>query len=379
MAEVNARKRGSKWQYYFDVAKVDGKRKRIVKSGFDTKKEALIAGADAMSMYNNGGIPVLDDSVSVLTFAHEYFEYYKKKFKYVTFCVERDQLNAHFLKEYGSYRITSINNRIAEEFVFNLKEKGLAESTIKKHISRCRKLFDYAIKMKVVRENPFRDMVVPTGITNQGKPHTYYSDEKVKELLEAYKGDPLETVIMFGYHAGLRVSEMIALTWDDINFENKTVSINKQLLYRERVCYFTTTKFNSNRIITLDDKMIEFLKDLKERQGESSEYNYDLADDGKLVYGSTISFVVTQKNGKLMTSNYIHGRICYFKSNNIKPDFKPHDLRHTHCTKLIANGIDTKYVQKRLGHKSIQTTLDVYHHLTDNTANSEDAKLNNLF
>lgn len=58
MAEVNARKRGSKWQYYFDVAKVDGKRKRIVKSGFDTKKEALKAGADAMSLYNNGGVPV---------------------------------------------------------------------------------------------------------------------------------------------------------------------------------------------------------------------------------------------------------------------------------------------------------------------------------
>ena len=85
------------------------------------------------------------------------------------------------------------------------------------------------------------------------------------------------------------------------------------------------------------------------------------------------------KDGKLTTSSTIHGHICYLKTTYGFPDFKPHELRHTHCTKLLSNGVDVKYVQKRLGHKSIQTTLDIYHHLTKNIALSEDSKLDNLF
>lgn len=379
MAEVNARKRGSKWQYYFDVAKVDGKRKRIVKSGFDTKKEALKAGADAMSLYNNGGVPVLDDSMSVQDFADKYLEYFKGKYKYITYATDRDQLKAHFLKDYGSYRITTITERVAEEFVFNLNKKGLSSGTIKKHISRCKKMFDYAIKQKVLRDNPFTDVKVPNDVANPGNPHEYYTDERIEDLLKAYKGDPLEPVIMLGYHAGLRIGEMCALTWDDIDIGKRTITINKQISYRNKAYYFTTTKFNSNRIITIDTKLVEYLKDLRKRQRQEGIFHYNLIDNRQLVYGNELSFIVTQKDGRLMTSNTIHGRIRYFKTTYDKPGFKPHDLRHTHCTKLIENGIDVKYVQKRLGHKSINTTLDIYHHLSDKVTESEDAKLDSLF
>lgn len=379
MAEVNARKRGSKWQYYFDVAKVDGKRKRIVKSGFDTKKEALKAGADAMSLYNNGGVPVLDDSISVQDFANEYLEYYKGKYKYITYCTDRDQLNAHFLKDYGCYRITSITERVAEEFVFSLNEKGLSVSTIKKHISRCKKMFDYAIKQKVLRENPFADVKVPNDVANLGSPHEYYTDNRIKDLLESYKDDPLEAVIMLGYHAGLRISEMCALTWDDVDIGERTININKQVIYRNKSYYFTTTKFHSNRVIKMDETLVEFLKELRKRQRQVGVFHYDLKDNGELVYGNDLSFILTQKDGRLMHSNMVHGRIHYAKITYDKPAFKPHDLRHTHCTKLIESGIDVKYVQKRLGHKSINTTLDVYHHLSNKLAESEDAKLNDLF
>lgn len=379
MAEVHARKRGTKWQYYFEVAKVDGKRKRIVKSGFDTKKAALAAGADAMSLYNNGGVPVIDDSVSMMDFANEYLEYFKNKFKYISYCTNRDQLNAHFLKDYGNYKLVAITERVAEEFVFTLKKKGLSAITIKQHISRCKKMFDYAVKQKLIRDNPFSDLTLPNDIANQGSPHEYYTDERIKDLLEAYKGDPLEPLIMLGYHTGLRVSEMCGLTWDDVDIGNKTITINKQLVYRDKAFYFTTTKFSSNRVITIDDKLVEYLKELRKRQRKEVVFNYDLTEDKKLVYGNQFSFIITQKDGRLMSSNTVHGRISYLKVNQMKPAFKPHDLRHTHCTKLIDSGVDAKYVQKRLGHKSIYTTLDVYHHLSRKTTDIEDAKLNDLF
>lgn len=377
MAEVNARKRGNKWQYYFEGVKVDGKRNRIVKSGFNTKKEALTAGAEALAIYNNGGIPVLNDSISVATFTEQYLEYYKNKNKYITYCTNRDQLKAHFIKDYGGYRITSINCRVAEEFIFSLKDKGLATSTIAKHISRCKNLFDYAIRMKVVRENPFENLTPPTD-TLTPKKRTYYTDEFINQLLDVYKGDMLEPVIMLGYHAGLRLSESLALTWDDIDFENKTITINKQLLYRNRSHYFTGTKYSSNRIISIDAKLTEYLKTLKEKHGKYP-FKYDLTENKELTYGTGFSFVVVQKDGKLTTSSTIHGHICYLKTTYGFPDFKPHELRHTHCTKLLSNGVDVKYVQKRLGHKSIQTTLDIYHHLTKDIALSEDSKLDNLF
>lgn len=378
MAQVNVRKRGTKYQYYFETAKINGRRKRVVKSGFKTKKEAYAAGVEALNTYNNGGVPVLDNSISVASFIDQYLEYYKNTVQYRTYRYTEGFLKHKLAESYGGYNLSSFNRNSAENFIFSFKNDNLESTTIDKYIITCRVFFDYAVKMKVVRENPFDGLRTPPGAKPKTT-RTYYTDEYVESLLDAYKGDKLlEPVIMIGYHTGLRVSEMIALTWDDIDLEKKTINVNKQILYHDRTRYFVTPKYNSYRIISIDSKLVEYLKTLKEER-EDHQFMYDVTEDNKVVYGSSFSFVINRKDGKAATDNTIHSRVNYLKTTYGFPEFKVHELRHTHCTKLIDGGVDTKYVQKRLGHKNIQVTLNTYHHLTKDRITAEDDKLDSLF
>ena len=65
MADINTRKRGNKWEYYFEIAKIDGKRKRISKGGFSTKSEAVKAGSEAYNEYNNSGQKFVPSEISM--------------------------------------------------------------------------------------------------------------------------------------------------------------------------------------------------------------------------------------------------------------------------------------------------------------------------
>ena len=78
MSEINVRKRGQKWQYQFEAAKIEGKRKQITKSGFNTKKEALEAGIKALAEYNNSGLYFKPSDMSVSDYFDYWYENYVK-------------------------------------------------------------------------------------------------------------------------------------------------------------------------------------------------------------------------------------------------------------------------------------------------------------
>lgn len=379
MAEVHARKRGSKWQFYFEGAKVDGKRQRIVKSGFETKREALIAGTEALAQYNNCGVAVLSSDISIQDFANEFLEYCFKKLKWSTYESYRGVLNANLIKELGRYKLCDINFNAAEELVITMKDKGLSYSTIRKNINVIKRMYDYAIKREVVKNNPFRDIDVPDNIENPGNPNFSYNDKQIAEFYEIYKDDLLGSVLMLGYHCGLRLSESLALTWSDIDFENKIVKINKQLVLKNGIFYFSAPKYNSFRTISIDDTLINYLKELKiQKDTFPIQKRYKVNLDKSISEGDDICFVVSKLDSTMVSNKYVHQRIDKFKHDGL-PSFRTHDLRHTHCTKLISSGLNPKYVQVRLGHKNVQTTMNIYHHLTKEVENIEYTKLNALF
>ena len=379
MAEVNARKRGNKWQFYFEGAKVNGKRQRIVKSGFNTKKEALAAGVEALAQYNNCGVAVLSSDISVQDFAQEFIDYCSRRLKWSTYESYKGVLNANLIKELGRYKLCDLNFNVAEELAVSMKNKGLSYSTIRKNINVIRRMYDYAIKREVVKVNPFKDVAVPENIENRGNPNFSYSDTQIATFYDTYKEDILGTVLMLGYHCGLRLSESLGLTWNDVDFENKVIRINKQLVLKEGIFYFTTPKYNSNRTISIDDTLVNYLKELKsQKENYTPQKRYKINLDKSISEGDDISFVVSKLDSTMVSNKYIHQRIDIFKHEGY-PSFRTHELRHTHCTKLISSGVNPKYVQARLGHKSIQTTMNIYHHLTDEMESAEFDKLNALF
>ena len=144
----------------------------------------------------------------------------------------------------------------------------------------------------------------------------------------------------------MRISECIALEWNDIDFKHKVISINKQF-YRQRL---TSVKNYEERDIDMSDSTISLLLKYKETSQTNILF---LLNKGKHISVSNV-----RDNYFNTFINEIEIELCCDMA-----DITPHCLRHTHASTLLSNNIPLKYVSRRLGHKDQNTTLKVYDHL----------------
>ncbi len=146
------------------------------------------------------------------------------------------------------------------------------------------------------------------------------------------------------YYTGLRKGELLGLKFNDINFINKTICINKQLTRHGTI---TTPKTNkSNRIINIDNLLCKELMRLREYY----KSNYTNFDNNFFIFGGDkyISFTTLKRKKDL-----------YCKNINLEP-IKIHEFRHSHAILLYQNNIDIVDIKNRLGHENISTTIDTY-------------------
>lgn len=225
----------------------------------------------------------------------------------------------------------------------------------------------YAVKLPSPRNETFK---------LHSQPNVYIPPEWIEKIFNRFpEGTTAHLPLMLGYKCGLRLGEAFAITWEDINFENKTLQINRQVQW-DQDCgqwYFSNPKYNSYRTIDLDDQFVGLLRRAKGKQLQMQNYYADYytyyyqdADRRISTAGTNkINFVLVRENG-----TYTQPRIMQHASSIIHyeiglKDFTYHSLRHTHATMLAENDAPPKYVKERLGHKNIQVTLQYYQHLTE--------------
>ena len=207
--------------------------------------------------------------------------------------------------------------------------------------------------------------------------------------------------IMIGYYTGLRIGEVLGLTWDNIDLEKGAITVSHQLqrIVNSKnkrgtkgtgVYHIESTKTaSSERTILIGATLLTELKRWKSVQAANElklggdymvaylheEYNevvekkiqrvrsYPKAEHG--VAGTRINFICTQECGEFIKATAFQhaSRVARTELGLDKFDF--HSLRHTHATKLIENGANVKDVSARLGHASIDTTMDIYTHDTE--------------
>lgn len=384
--EIVIRERGTKkktYEYSFegrpDIQIKNGisipKRTRISKGGFRTKTEAKQAGRQHMIQYYQGG--AADQTLTIAQLAQKYMVYCSevKKLKHTTLKNYQVALNL-LCDQLGSCKLKDVKKTHAQDIAIIIQNRDDCEKTLNQYLDNIRRMFDYAVKFEYLPSNPF--VIIDTLKSNkQGNPHKTLTKQQMQTILDAYKEDcVLYPFIMIAYHCGLRLAEVCGLTWNDVDFENKTITIEKQLEVRKDGLYFVSPKYNSVGVVTIDDVLCNYLIDFKNSK-ERKTYSRD--KNGKIIVGKDFSFVLTLvSNGNPVTDRRVH-RMLEDKKVQGYPAFTPHDLRHTHCTELISNGFSIKYVQERLRHKDPQTTMRVYAKLTAETKRTEDEKLNNLF
>jgi integrase len=154
----------------------------------------------------------------------------------------------------------------------------------------------------------------------------------------------------------MRKGEILGLSWNDVNFEERTISINKTLykIKGESLLQEPKTK-NSVRTIYIDDDIIKVLRKQKIKQNLE-----------RLKYGGVYkehNMVFAQETGEFVNAQAVNGLFARFISQSGLPKIRFHDLRHTHATILLSMEVNPKIVAERLGHSSVQITLDTYSHV----------------
>lgn len=288
---VNVRKKGKVFQYQFEIAPVDGVRKYINKSGFKTKAEAEKAGIIAYNEYTQTGHNFMPNTMSY----SDYLDYWLKEhcqinLKYHTIQAYSNIIKNHIKPRLGFYRLSQITTATLQEFLNNLYvEKAFSKNFMKNILKVLKTSFAYATDVVgFVKENPAIKVKIPRYDVPEEDPAHIFSKEEIQMILERFENNhAFYYAILTAYYTGLRVSEVFGLTWNDIDLENKTLTVNKNILKKNQngathgrhisgkattVWYFGTCKTQgSYRTIEIGDTLVNALKEYKAEQEKDKE------------------------------------------------------------------------------------------------------------
>lgn len=274
----------------------------------------------------------------------------------ITFKKYLNNLNNRILPFLGNYKLKDINTMILTNFFSNLKQektlyknrenKPLSKGTILKFYKIVNAILEKAYEFDLILSNPCKKVKLKldnleSEINKKDVIH-YYDRETYNKVLTLLKEElPIRRLIIeMALKTGLRRSELFGLTWNDIDFKKKTLSVNKtRQLINKKMTIFPTKNTSSARTISLPQSLISLLK--KEKKNNNEFIFEELSIDG-----------ITSWFKKWQTEKGIQ-RIRF------------HDLRHTHATLLLLQGVDIKTISKRLGHSNIGTTMNTYTHVLE--------------
>ena len=166
-------------------------------------------------------------------------------------------------------------------------------------------------------------------------------------------------------YSGMRLGEAIALTWSDIDLDNRKVSITKSICKTLWGLKLGKPKTgNSNRTIGIDQRTVYILRNVRGAQVLQRDNNQGEYAGKDLVFANAL--------GEYITPNQVWNRLQTIARHLGFSSFKTHAFRHFHVSMLLKSNQNIYSIMRRLGHKSIQVTMDVYGHLIDNTDNTAD-------
>lgn len=401
MSQLNFRNRkrsdgSNNWEYYFEIASIDGKRKRISKGGFRTKKEASEEGVRALNKYNNGDHVLTPTEMSFSDFLDSYLDKYcKNELANETVTNYKKMTRLYIKPVLGPYKLKAITPIQINDLLYDMKNKGYSRNTLvcvkaflsgafKYAVSPCNYLDHSPMIYVNLPKNYSTKQKQSSGKRSDGKnngsvlgqnAHVYIEKEYIDKIFARYpESHPSHLPLLLGYKLGTRLGESFALTVEDFDFVNKTVRIDKQVQWNADInkWYIKEPKYGSKRTISVDDELLKIIKRKinqikKDKFFYQSNYtSYYINDNGVINEekdGIPINLINVREDGSFVSprtmqnvSNVIHNNLGY-------KEFDYHSLRHTHATDLAAAGANPKYVQARLGHKTIKITLEIYQHL----------------
>lgn len=350
------------FQTYLGIDPLTGKERRTTRRGFKTQKEAKQAERNLLLDVEENGLPSnQSDGFQDPTFkeiAFLWLESYKTTVKPSTFENVRSKVEKMTEEHFKELKLKKITVAYCQRVVIELSKSYVLYNH---YLSVINRIFKYAVLMDILDSNPFDKVIKPKSRQVQRKGN-FLTKEELKEFLKLAQTATLSyffPLVHLMSYTGLRQGEALALKWSDIDFENKKITVNKTAVrIKEKQTIQTPKTKNSKRVISIDSATLSILKSWKKDQIKIYFKN------GKHFEGDE-NFIFTNQRGEWV---HIHNFIRYFKrfiaDHKLKP-ITPHGLRHTHASLLFSAGVEPKNISDRLGHSTVQITLDLYTHITE--------------
>lgn len=405
MGEVVARKRGNKWEYRIELARVKGKRNQKSKGGFNTKREAMEAGTAALAEYNNSGLYFIPSEMSFSDYLDYWLQQYCKINLLENTCNNYSKKIAlHIKPGVGIYKLNSLTSAILQDLINKKFNEGYSRNTLSVIKGILVSSLDYATNtLGFIKYNPMHSVKLPLSraipdVPTRKKEKIVLSDVFIKKLFNRFNEESSAyNELLLGYTCGLRLGEAFAIDIEkDIDYNLGTLTVNHQVQMINKYWTLVEPKYNSIRTIKLDEFTLNKLKEAKEKHFKCIEFYGEhykqlmINDKKQLNYleGTPIQILSTNCNGTYIQPRIMQhvGRIVHYKLYNEKDNipkeefdkYDYHSLRHKHATMLLEAGANVKDVQVRLGHKNIETTLQVYSHTTEKLQSDTAEILNKL-
>lgn len=350
------------FQTYLGIDPLTGKERRTTRRGFKTMKEAKQAERNLLLDVEENGLPsnqsggFQDPTFEEL--AQLWLENYKTTVKPSTFENVKSKVEKMTEEHFKELKLKKITVAYCQRVVIELSKTYVLYNH---YLSVINRIFKYAVLMDVLNSNPFDKVIKPKSRQVQRKGN-FLTKEELKEFLKLAQTTTLSyffPLVHLMSYTGLRQGEALALKWSDIDFENKKITVNKTAVrIKEKQTLQTPKTKNSKRVISIDPATLSILRSWKKDQIKIYFKN------GKHFKGDE-NFIFTNQRGEWV---HIHNFIRYFKrfiaDHKLKP-ITPHGLRHTHASLLFSAGVEPKNISDRLGHSTVQITLDLYTHITE--------------
>lgn len=274
---------------------------------------------------------------------------------------------------FGKQRIDRVKISDARAWLIKLQKDGRSYSSIHSIRGVVRPAFQMAVDDDLLRKNPF-EFQLATVIVNDSVTREAITRKQERAFLEFVKNDKHFSKYYEGiyilFKTGLRISEFVGLTTQDIDLKKRTIDVNHQLQRTRTMEYvIEDTKTNAGtRVLPMTDDVYECFKSILENRPKPK---VEPMISGKM------GFLYLDKNDRPMVAMHwekYFQHICQ-KYNNIyrvqMPKVTPHVCRHTYCSNMAKSGMNPKTLQYLMGHSDIGVTLNTYTHLNFEDAENE--------